>query len=160
MDEIINPVLYIIMRKDIPQMNPGKGMAQAAHAANLFQTCIEESLMAKGAHYHGTLKDAYNTWRGDRGFGTTIVLEATIDQMHELLGNIGDLEEASDNGFEACCNMVIDPSYPMHNHYRKHFTEKRTTCMYVFNYTYNVSGTMADIHQLIQGQLKALPLHP
>ena len=30
------PVLYILMRKDLKSMNPGKAMAQASHAANAF----------------------------------------------------------------------------------------------------------------------------
>ena len=30
------PVLYILMRSDMVSLNPGKAMAQAAHAANCF----------------------------------------------------------------------------------------------------------------------------
>jgi len=30
--KVIDPRLYIIMREDLQDMNPGKGMAQAAHA--------------------------------------------------------------------------------------------------------------------------------
>jgi len=36
----MEPTLYIIMRSDLQDMNPGKGMAQAAHAQADFDSYI------------------------------------------------------------------------------------------------------------------------
>lgn len=54
--------LYILMRDDLPSLNAGKAMAQAAHAAN--------SLTAEWGHL-----DVVKKWTNrDNPFGTTIVL--------------------------------------------------------------------------------------
>lgn len=55
--------LYILVRNDLPSMNPGRAMAQAAHAAN--------QLVFK----HGKDRRVID-WQADRGFGTTICLAA------------------------------------------------------------------------------------
>lgn len=61
------------MRDDIPSLNAGKAMAQAAHAAN--------SLV----HCYGTTKKV-KEWQRESmdGFGTTIVLAADKNQIDEL----------------------------------------------------------------------------
>jgi len=69
------PTLYIIMYTDVPDMNPGKGIAQGAHAASKF---VYEMLMAR--YERQTLSDEmwdyFNEWitQGD-GFGTKVCLE-------------------------------------------------------------------------------------
>jgi peptidyl-tRNA hydrolase len=55
--------LYILVRNDLPSMNPGRAMAQAAHASN--------QLVFK----YGKDRRVID-WQGDRGFGTTICLAA------------------------------------------------------------------------------------
>lgn len=67
----MNPVLYLIMRNDIPSMNPGKLAAQAAHVANAFEYEFNKSGPAK--KYLGKL---YKEWKNQtkQGFGTTITL--------------------------------------------------------------------------------------
>jgi len=105
------PVLYILMRTDLPSMNPGKAMAQASHASNAFVFEMEEA-MADGLHTFepsleplGPLFDAWkNTTR--QGFGTVLVLGTTESQM----GSVVDL--AKDLGFAS--NTVNDPTYPAH----------------------------------------------
>lgn len=124
--------LYILMRNDLPSMNPGRGMAQAAHASNQF---IFE---------HG--KDRrVNQWQADRGFGTTITLAA-----HQLqIENIIDLAIRKKHK----AGLVYDPTYSYVLHMelaecidRKTFTavpvfkengqvvlfRKELTCGYVF----------------------------
>jgi len=96
-------------------MNPGKGMAQAAHAQALFDAydfaandCLE----------------AYCEWRGDGenclGFGVTLVLSASKSEWMDI--SLG----VQHYGF------VEDPTYPWRNHYGKVFTTAEDTCMWVF----------------------------
>ena len=85
--------LYILMRNDIPSMNAGKAMAQAAHAANVFveEYCdlvtVQEDWMAKG-----------------RPFGTTIVLAVNAEQLSSV---IEKAERA-----KVPCGLVCDETYP------------------------------------------------
>jgi len=109
------PRLYIIMREDLWDMNPGKGMAQAAHAQALFDAydfaandCLEQ----------------YCEWRGDGedclGFGVTLVLSAPRSEWMDISLNV--------------CHYgyVEDPTYPWKNYYGKTFITSEDTCMWVF----------------------------
>lgn len=61
------------MRTDLPSMNAGRAMAQAAHAANQF------------IHEWGK-NEKVRQWQKDaNGFGTTICLAATKDEIKEVL---------------------------------------------------------------------------
>ena len=111
----MEPRLYIIMREDLWDMNPGKGMAQAAHAQALFDLYD---------HAHNGCLEAYSEWRGDGenclGFGVTLVLTApTSEWMQISLG-------VEHYGY------VNDPTYPYRNYYGKLFTSSEDTCMWVF----------------------------
>lgn len=65
--------LYILMRNDLESLNPGKAMAQAAHASNLF--------VAQCEHI-----DAYASWRSTCvPFGTTIVLGCNRKELGSIL---------------------------------------------------------------------------
>lgn len=61
--------LYILMRTDLPSMNTGKAMAQAAHASNQF------------IHDHGDDIHVERWQTEGRGFGTTIVLGVDLDTL-------------------------------------------------------------------------------
>jgi peptidyl-tRNA hydrolase len=89
------PILYILMRNDLPSMNAGKAMAQASHAANAF---IHSDLV--------TARKAKKAWQKqtDQGFGTVLVLSVNYDQ---LLGAIAD---ARRSGLHS--SLVDDPTYP------------------------------------------------
>ena len=81
--------LYILMRTDLPSMNPGRAMAQAAHAANQF------------VYEHGKDKNVKKWQRDANGFGTTICLAATkssIDNLFKI-----DTQHLS--------GLVYDPTY-------------------------------------------------
>jgi len=103
------------MREDLWDMNPGKGMAQAAHAQALFDAydfaanyCLEE----------------YCQWRGDGpdclGFGVTTVLSAPLNEWMDISLGVQHY------------GYVADPTYPYRNHYGKMFTREEETCMWVF----------------------------
>lgn len=81
-------ILYILIRNDLPSLNPGKAMAQAIHAGHFFSFL----------HY----KDkAYKEWAGDRGFGTTVTLSADLHDISRLV-------ESTD-----ASGWVTDPTYPI-----------------------------------------------
>lgn len=65
--------LYILMRNDLPSLNPGKAMAQAAHAANAFTV--------EWGHYD-SVKEYSNK---KHPFGTCIVLAAYKDTIIQKL---------------------------------------------------------------------------
>jgi hypothetical protein len=86
--------LYILMRNDLPSLNAGKAMAQAAHAAN--------ALTAKWGDY-GFVKDYSNR---NHPFGTCIVLG--VDK-HTLVSR---LEKAQSLEWTIPWGSVVDETYP------------------------------------------------
>lgn len=88
--------LYILMRNDLEGLNPGKAMAQAAHAAN---ACVAEA----PSQFSKQVTDWQN--QTTQGFGTTIVLSATEAQMRVRT------RMARDSGYHA--GIVHDPTYPL-----------------------------------------------
>lgn len=116
-----DPRLCIVVRTDMDSMNPGKGMAQAAHAANAF---------TKKAQYGTTLEEsvaiAFSKWyqSTEQGFGTTIVLAASSEE--ELIEVI---TQAAELGFTA--DVIHDPTYPVSDGDVTHLIPVNT-CGYVF----------------------------
>jgi len=104
-------VLYILMRTDMDSMNPGKAMAQAAHAANAFW-------------FNGRIS-AVRQWAAQtqQGFGTTIVLDVTEPQLKHIVGKGIEL------GFAAEC--ILDPTYPVRDGKTTHYIPV-VTCGYIF----------------------------
>lgn len=115
------PVLYIIVRTNLGSFNPGKKMAQAAHAANLFAK--EAEIQA------GYINSLYKKWstQTDQHFGTTIVLTHEGQTWYEVL-------KAVDNAIQldrCLANIVVDPTYPINDGEITHLIELET-CAYVF----------------------------
>lgn len=110
--------LYILMRTDIPQMNPGKLGAQAAHAGTKFVFDVMSS-------DNEELKDEMTAWaeQGD-GFGTKITLAATEEQILDITNSMEQQDMQS--------GLVVDPTYPMTNYFGDFFTRSELTCGYVF----------------------------
>ena len=92
--------VYVLVRNDLPSMNPGKAMAQVHHAGvqmmakqgtnKLVQEYINCGISA-GADY----------------FNTTLVLSATRDEIDDIFYQVRNLNSETIIG-----NTVIDPSYP------------------------------------------------
>lgn len=114
-----NPyVLYILMRSDMASLNPGKAMAQAAHAANHF---IDHNKL--------TLKKEIHEWCycGTYSFGTTIVLEVNEEELDFQIGR-------SFNVFPITTltrGRILDPTYPIKDGEVTHILPVRT-CGYIF----------------------------
>lgn len=119
-----NPRLYIIMREDLYDNSPGKMMAQAAHAQADFDTHVENR------YIDNDFRSAHIKWCEDRNFGTTLVLSATLNQMHEIRTNI------------VHSDITVDPTYPYRNWYNTVFTKEEPTCMWAFVYEENELGYM------------------
>jgi peptidyl-tRNA hydrolase len=84
--------LYILMRNDLGSLSSGRAAAQASHAANAF------------IHKHGNTKDA-KAWTAStpQGFGTAIVLSASMDEIS------GATKKAESQGFAT--QLIVDPDY-------------------------------------------------
>ena len=94
MENEINPVLYILMRNDLPSMNAGKAMAQASHASNAFLHTAPDN-------------DMVDMWtkQTDQGFGTVLVLAVNEREMYAAA------DMARNLGFTS--GIVHDPTYPI-----------------------------------------------
>lgn len=80
------------MRNDLPSMGPGRAAAQASHAANAFWQRFGHT---------GAAKEWASTT--PQGFGTAIVLGATLSQIDKIT------DDAGRQGFGT--ELVIDPDY-------------------------------------------------
>ena len=111
--------LYILVRTDIAQLNPGKLGAQAAHAGTQFVFDVLDDGREE-------LVEEMNSWRQQAGggFGTKITLAATEDEIKSALADMArwDLQTG----------LVVDPTYPMLNYFDVPFTREELTCGYVF----------------------------
>lgn len=173
-----NPVLYILMRNDLPSMNPGKAMAQASHASNAFVFSQLKTMLLRP---WSTVKEFYNVFFGRKnpadddatfirwirstpqGFGTVLVLAVDERQMRSTVANADMLGFVTD--------VIHDPTYPilvppelgetlaeMDNHSEFGVGEKHNyvtipldTCAYVF-------GSKND--SMLEVLVGLLPLHP
>jgi len=143
----MEPTLYIIMRSDLPDCNPGKGMAAAAHAQAEFNAHIEwvkESLDAfdgadcdRSVAFKNTIAD-YEEWCGDGNFGRTIVLSADWAVIHDIAR------------YNNVSGSTIDPTYPWKNFYGELQVTKETTCGWCFV----AEGIQEDLIRI-----ENLPLH-
>ena len=130
----MEPRLYIVMRRDLWDMNPGKAMAQAAHAQADFDLYMfADPKAAKSKE----IADAVLAWREDRHFGTTLVLHETLDTFGKISMNV------------AHWGFTTDPTYPYRNYYGEVFTRSEVTCMWVFVYTEEEAVYMRqfDLHK-------------
>jgi hypothetical protein len=122
------------MRQDLWDMNPGKAMAQAAHAQADFDLYM---FADPNAAKSKEIADAVLAWREDRSFGTTLVLHEPVDTFGKISMNV------------AHWGYVTDPTYPYRNYYGEVFTRSEVTCMWVFVYTEEEAVYMRqfDLHK-------------
>jgi peptidyl-tRNA hydrolase len=139
---IVEPRLYIIVRTDIYDMNPGKLGAQTAHAASKFTMDVLTSEVLE-SNASKKLLNAFNVWEGGRGFGTKITLAATESDI------LGVTYFAS--GHSQVCDTIVDPSYPFRNYFGDVFTSEELTCGYVF--------VTEETPQEVLDYLRKFPLH-
>lgn len=117
MNDNDKPMLYVLMRTDLPDYMPGKSMAQANHAGTAF--------IIGGSNTHNPYAVAFRDWleEGGGGFGTCIVLGVDYRTMlarQERAHHLGLVTE-----------IITDPGYPIRNGHLI-ATLPIETCAYVF----------------------------
>lgn len=133
--------LYILMRTDLASINAGKGMAQAAHAANAFVADMQDTTTTPDTFL---AMEAFQDWQRQttQRFGTTITLAMPTE------GALTDMIAIAEAlGYPA--GLVHDPSYPVRDGAVTHLLPI-DTCGYVF---------VQDASNPPPG-LALLPLHP
>jgi len=122
----IEPILYIVMRSDIQDMNPGKLAAQAAHVASDFEMWVRD--LESQADQYGELLAHIERWReGARTCGTTICLSATKSEI---------LETICKTDFS---DYFTDPTYPWKNYYGELFLTNELSGAWFFVCDENLS---------------------
>lgn len=136
----MKPTLYIIMRSDIADMNPGKGMAQAAHAQADFDAYVFGIIDGNNHMVSGrsAMLIEYAEWCGEKNFGRTIVLSAPLKVINNIDIN-GKLSRAT-----------FDPTYPWKNYYGELQITGETTCAWMF---------VCDENEYDLALVEDLPLH-
>jgi len=106
-----------MMRNDLVDLNPGKGMAQAAHASN--QAVHDAANLT-----NPLMKTLFREWQGQaQGFGTTIVLSTSKSDIQRII------PLAVSEGYLS--NFVFDTSYPIKDG-ADTLHVNALTCAYVF----------------------------
>lgn len=90
----MKPYLYIIIRSDLPSLNPGKAIAQAVHCGNILI-------------WNNRELDLIKEWAGAMGYGVTITLKAPL---HEIKYAI---ERAKEFGIWNISGLMVDRTYPI-----------------------------------------------
>lgn len=100
------PVKYVLMRTDLPTMNPGKGMAQADHNGAAF---VYDMLTQKFPNTEANERNhaLYEMWRNStsQNFGTVLTLGVNEAQMRASVEVAQKLFLVS--------GIIHDPSYPI-----------------------------------------------
>lgn len=129
----MTPTLYCLMREDLQDLNPGKGMAQAMHAQADFDQWVDDH---PGSEYMPYIVQ----WKEDRSFGRTLVLESTLDQIGEIT--------AIALGTNLPVGVTVDPTYPWRNFYGKVFLTSEVTCAWVFACDLTPPQLLEDLRKL------------
>lgn len=129
----MTPTLYCLMREDLQDLNPGKGMAQAMHAQADFDQWVDDH---PGSEYMPYIAQ----WKEDRSFGRTLVLESTLEQIGEIT--------AIALGTNLPVGVTVDPTYPWRNFYGKVFLTSEVTCAWVFACDMTPPQLLEDLRKL------------
>jgi hypothetical protein len=113
------PTLYLILRRDLQDMNPGKAVAQGSHATDDFNAW-KNKIIRYDYQYSSKLISEFLRWQEDRNFGRCIVLQGTLEEM----ANIVQCNDFAD--------LTTDPSYPWENWYGDVFLTEEVTAAWCF----------------------------
>lgn len=125
--------LYILMRTDLASMNPGKAVAQGAHAANL---AVRN--MRQWARIGAEARTFLEEWEAQAdGFGTTITLGVDGKTLKEVI-------DVACDDMDLCAGVVHDPTYPLRDGAVTHLIPL-DTCGYVFTRPSYLKDLLADL---------------
>jgi hypothetical protein len=125
----MTPTLYIMVRRDIPDMNPGKACAQSAHAQADFDQYMNEEAGLESLNN-------WLSWKQDRTFGRTLVVTATLNEIHDVVSQV------------SISGITTDPTYPWKNYWGETFLTSEQTVGWAF-----------PVNEYETEFLKSLPLH-
>ena len=101
------PVLYILIRTDLPSLKTGKSEAQASHIANRFVFENHIAFARKDVMEPLPENTLVTQWVNEcQGFGTAIVLGASKEEIHKFTA------WDSDMAIDDVSAIVFDPTYP------------------------------------------------
>ncbi len=88
-------------------MTHGRVAAQCAHAQGAMEKVLPEKMT-----------DYWNAWKGDRGFGTTIVLSNNDPHYNyythlDIADIASDFEKMKDEDIQIFYTILVDPEYPI-----------------------------------------------
>ncbi len=129
----MTPTLYCLMRQDLQDLNPGKGMAQAMHAQADFDQWVDD-------HPGSTYMPFIAEWKEDRSFGRTLVLEGSLDEI----ANVTSMALGTDHPV----GVTVDPTYPWRNFYGKVFLTSEVTCAWAFACDLTPQAILDEIRKL------------
>lgn len=129
----MTPTLYCLMRQDLQDLNPGKGMAQAMHAQADFDQWVDDH---PGSAYMPFIAE----WKEDRSFGRTLVLECNFDDISNAVSLV--------LGTDHPAGVTVDPTYPWRNFYGKVFLTSEATCAWVFACDLTPEVLLAELRKL------------
>lgn len=90
--------VYVLVRNDLPSMNPGKAMAQVQHSGVQMMVKYKNDKLVKEYIENGIEQ-------GADCFNTTLVLSASLQQIQNAVGIAEKIAGVP-------CDTVLDPSYP------------------------------------------------
>lgn len=132
------PVQIILMRSDLDSLNPGKAMAQAAHASSV----IHEATMNVEMDH-----DVRGPWKEqtNQGFGVCLVLDGVNEPTIQEI-----VEEIRTTHSDVFAEVIHDPTYPVTDGHVTHHIPVNT-CAVILG--------MKSKTDMIAG-LRDLELHP
>jgi hypothetical protein len=147
------PYLYILMRNDLDSLNPGKMVAQGAHAANQFtyeMKPLEACIARRERNRESVSSSDFKLWRlydkwimsTSSGFGVTISLGVNGTLLHTIVNMVNGAD------LSMCGGVTHDPSYPLMDGKTLHLLPL-DTCAYIF-------GDKDEL-QVLLGQFDLLP---
>lgn len=124
------PTLFILIRNDLPTLNPGKAAAQASHASAQFVNRFNYAILTHRKDFPGLilsqeLSKFYDWSNQAMLFGTTITLEGSNTLLEQTL------HWAKHNLSKMNSGPIIDPTYPITGPGDSN-TEETTTCVWLF----------------------------
>lgn len=105
-----NPYLYLLARNDLESLNPGKLAAQCAHAATACQHFIMNGPDNKRFN---KLRELWQDWAGDRGFGVKITLEVPAWFLEKIHREHGNHKFNWEDNRPVIYGAIEDESYPV-----------------------------------------------
>jgi hypothetical protein len=143
-EEMNDDRLYIIMRRDLASLTPGKAVAQGSHAATKFLYDVFALKDIEGTIFEN-IPARVGKWAGKRGFGTKICLAAGgpipggKDESWLL-----DVVVKAARGKGCMAGLVKDTSYPLRDGSVTHYFPV-VTCAYAFGSKHELGTILGEM---------------